>query len=147
MREITKEITETKVVGYEAFDGERFNDKAECEKYENSALNVVRKKLKLLKKIDMESFCDCTFPDDYIEVYDIKTEKDLDNLKQYVELLHKDTTVSVPTNMDNLTYGHEIMMFWTYDDSSCWFYGNGSLASYLDNIKKNYDYAMGITED
>jgi hypothetical protein len=49
MKEITKERTITeKYTLYEAFDGQEFTDKKECQKYEESALGVARGKLQSL---------------------------------------------------------------------------------------------------
>lgn len=46
MKEITKERTVTeKYTLYEAFDGQEFTDKKECQKYEESALGVARGKV------------------------------------------------------------------------------------------------------
>ena len=49
MKEITKERTVIeKYTLYEAFDGQKFTDKKECQKYEESALGVARGKLQSL---------------------------------------------------------------------------------------------------
>ena len=49
MKEITKERTVTeKYTLYEAFDGQEFTDKKECQKYEESALGVARGKVQNL---------------------------------------------------------------------------------------------------
>lgn len=49
MKEITKERTVTeKYTLYEAFDGQEFTDKKECQKYEESALGVARGKVQSL---------------------------------------------------------------------------------------------------
>ena len=46
MKEITKEHTHVeKYTLYEAFDGQEFTDKIECQKYEESALGVARGKV------------------------------------------------------------------------------------------------------
>lgn len=49
MKEVTKERTVTeKYTLYEAFDGQEFTDKKECQKYEESALGVARGKVQPL---------------------------------------------------------------------------------------------------
>lgn len=49
MKEITKERTYTEEYTlYEAFDGQEFTDKMECQKYEESALGVARGKVQNL---------------------------------------------------------------------------------------------------
>ena len=49
MKEITKERTITeKYTLYEAFDGQEFTDRKECQKYEESALGVARGKVQNL---------------------------------------------------------------------------------------------------
>lgn len=42
MKELTQEVKETKVIGYEANDGTYFKDKEECVKYERTAEGVIR---------------------------------------------------------------------------------------------------------
>ena len=55
MREIRKE-TVTPYTVYEAVDGTEFRDRAECERYENSARGVLRGKL---KKITLDDAHNC----------------------------------------------------------------------------------------
>ena len=57
MKEIKKERTTTQTYyEYEALDGTIFNDKEECQKYDESALGLLNYKVSLLKvgKKDMD---------------------------------------------------------------------------------------------
>ena len=40
---------------------------------------------------------------------------------------------------DNVTFGHAVMVFWSYDGDWAWTYGNGSIEDYCKWIKSNYD--------
>ena len=45
----------TKTIMYEAIDGTRFNNEAECVKYDNTALAVIKSRLKFIKKTDLKN--------------------------------------------------------------------------------------------
>lgn len=42
MKELTREVTTTEVIGYRAADGKEFRNKEECEKYERTAEAVIQ---------------------------------------------------------------------------------------------------------
>lgn len=42
MKELTREVTTTEVIGYIAADGKEFRNKEECEKYERTAKGVIQ---------------------------------------------------------------------------------------------------------
>ena len=133
-----KEVKETREVvvktEYIAEDGEVFNTKEECEKYEESAIFVASKKLKRLHKknavhsdIFEECSCDC-----YVEIFNAETEVDVDNIRRYAKL-------KGDTDLSGITPGHEVIVFWDYECEYCWTFGNGSLNALLDLIKSNVE--------
>jgi len=84
MKEVTKEKVQ-KYTMYEALDGTEFNDKAECEKYEESAKGVIRARIAKLivgKANEWDLLAGC---DDH-EVIGIKmqTGRDLEYVKQFL---------------------------------------------------------------
>lgn len=148
----TKTIEEVEVT-YIADDGTEFKTQDECKKYEESALFIVNNKLKRLtikplRHYDLNDMC----PDDeYVEVFDIQTEQDLDNLKQYIRLILSKN--EAPENsimacfnssnekwngrvLNNITVGHEVLIFWNYECDCCWTYLDGSIDGYLEFLKK-----------
>lgn len=148
----TKTIEEIIKTSYIAEDGTVFRTQDECEKYEESALFVVSNKLKrlstkVLTYADLNERC----PDDEaVEIFDIQTEQDLDNLKQYIRLkLSKngasDDTIKACFDspdgkrddcvINNITIGHEVMIFWDYEEAWCWAYRNGSVDGYVEYQK------------
>ena len=102
MREIKRTKTIEEVTGYEAFDGERFKTKEECEKYENSAYAVIRKRLSSIAvSIDggiHDTFAECEMFEHFgygseeyeYMIVDIKNEDDLRIVNQYYEFVRKD---------------------------------------------------------
>ena len=154
--EIKKTVEEIVGVEYIAEDGTIFNNKEECEKYEESALFVVSNKLKRLNTKETyindfndEGSCDCEF-----EIFDIQTEEDLNNLRRYLYLKAitngatekgiKDAFTSDDGKrenyvFDNVTIGHEVLVFWSYDKDWFWVYKDGSLNGYFELLKERYD--------
>lgn len=148
----TKTIEEVEVT-YIADDGTVFQTKEECEKYEESALFVVNNKLKRLTSnplayFDLNDRCP---EDESVEVFDIQTEQDLDNLKQYIRLTlskNRASENSIITCfnssngerndyvLSNITVGHEVLIFWSYEWDWCWTYLDGSVNGYLEFLKK-----------
>lgn len=157
-----KEVTETRKVvvrtEYVAEDGEVFRNEEECKKYEESALFAVSKKLKRLTKeniITHNDINDEVSDDEDVEIFDIQTEEDLENLKRYLYLKLKkhnageynirscftsEDGMRKDLVFDSVTYGHEVMIFWNYDNDWFWVYKDGSINGYVeyfrDRIKK-----------
>ena len=162
--EIKKTVEEIIGVEYIAEDGTIFNNKEECEKYEESALFVVSNKLKRLntKETNIEEFnvegsCDCE-----LEIFDIQTEEDLNNLRRYLYLKAitngatekgiKDAFTSDDGKrenyvFDNVTIWHEVMVFWSYDKDWFWVHKDGSLNGYFQLLKERYDKIITPKED
>ena len=162
--EIKKTVEEIIGVEYIAEDGTIFNNKEECEKYEESALFVVSNKLKRLNTKETyindfndEGSCDCE-----LEIFDIQTEEDLNNLRRYLYLKAitngatekgiKDAFTSEDGKrenfvFDNVTIGHEVLVFWSYDKDWFWVYKDGSLNGYFELLKERYDKIITPKED
>ena len=162
--EIKKTVEEIVGVEYIAEDGTIFNNKEECEKYEKSALFVVSNKLKRLNTKETyindfndEGSCDCE-----LEIFDVQTEEDLNNLRRYLYLkaitngaTEKDIKDAFTSDdgkrenyvFDNVTIGHEVMVFWSYDKDWFWVYKDGSLNGYFELLKERYDKIITPKED
>ena len=73
-------------------------------------------------------------------VFDIQTERDLDNLKKYLYLKTRQNGAKENdienSNINNITSGHEVLIWWNYENDFFYIYGNGSLEAYLDVIRK-----------
>lgn len=142
----TEEIKETKVVGtkYIADDGTEFCCIEDCKRYEQSVLFVMRSKLKLIAETNEEEFSVGGCYDDVVEVFDVQTQEDLDNLKAYLHLVLSTHGVRNFDNyfneseysFGNVTVGHEVIIWWSYDQDHFWIYGDGSIASYVDYVKQ-----------
>ncbi len=84
MKEVTKEKVQKYTV-YEALDGIEFHDKAECEKYEQSAKGVIRARIAKLI-VGKANEWDLLAGSDEHEIVGIKmqTDKDLEYVKQFL---------------------------------------------------------------
>ena len=162
--EIKKTVEEIIGVEYIAEDGTIFNNKEECEKYEKSALFVVSNKLKRLNTKETyindfndEGSCDCE-----LEIFDIQTEEDLNNLRRYLYLKAitngatekgiKDAFTSDDGKRENyvfdsVTIGHEVLVVWSYDKDWFWVYKDGSLNGYFELLKERYDKIVTPKDD
>ena len=162
--EIKKTVEEIVGVEYIAEDGTVFNTVEECAKYEKSALFVVSNKLKRLNTKETyindfndEGSCDCE-----LEIFDIQTEEDLNNLRRYLYLKAitngatekgiKDAFTSDDGKRENyvfdsVTIGHEVLVFWSYDKDWFWVYKDGSLNGYFELLKERYDKIVAPKED
>jgi hypothetical protein len=153
--EIKKTIEQVVRVQYIADDGTIFYDEAECQKYEESALFVVSKKLKRLSgahtsiyDLIEEGSDECG-----LEIFDVQTDEDLENLRRYLYLSltkkgvrEKDIEYCFISEdgrrsdyvFDSVTAGHEVMIFWSYDEDHFWVYKNGSINGYFEWLMENY---------
>ena len=161
--EIKKTIEEIVGVEYIAEDGTIFNNEEECEKYEELALFVASNKLKRLttKETYINDFndesCDCE-----LEIFDVQTKEDLNNLRRYLYLkaitngaTEKDIKDAFTSDdgkrenyvFDSVTIGHEVLVFWSYDKDWFWVYKDGSLNGYFELLKERYDKIVTPKED
>lgn len=152
--EIKEMVERVKEIQFVAEDGTIFYNESECIEYENSALFAVSKNLKKLSKaktsiydLNQDGCEECE-----LEIFDIQTPEDLENLRRYLYLKLSKNGASENTIkdvfssenrtkyvFDNVTFGHAVMVFWSYDGDWAWTYGNGSIEDYCKWIKSNYD--------
>lgn len=98
MKKVEKEIIKKEIKEYyEAYDGEMFNSKEECEAYESNAKGVAGKKVvefRVAKTYAYDIF-DCTgaCSDEEVEIYLPKTAYQLDALNQYLNFIDKNGAV------------------------------------------------------
>ena len=143
--EIKRTIEEVVRVEYIAEDGTVFYNEEECNKYEESALFAIKKQLKRLnsKFISAYTILDEGSDDCEVEIFDIQTDKDLENLRRYLylKLSKKYTNIKYVEdyfiNFDQITTGHEVIIWWNYDEDGFWKYGDGSINAYLEYIRNN----------
>lgn len=153
--EIKRTIEEVVRVEYIAEDGTVFYDEQECRKYEESALFMVSKKItKLTHKwtsvydLTNEGSDECQ-----LEIFKVDTKEDLDNLRRYLYLkatkngAREDDINQCFTSVDgkrgdyvfdNVTVGHEVIVFWSYDQDWFWVYKDGSMNGYFEWLKEQY---------
>lgn len=157
----TKTVEEVLRTEYIAEDGKIFYNEEEARKYEESARFMLSKELKRLNKEGTTHYDFHEGNDDsMLEIFDIRTEKDLENLKRYIylEMQHngasevniKDCFSSEERKnwaIDNITAGHEVLIFWSYDKDWVWTYGNGSIEGYFDWIRENYKKIISQKEE
>lgn len=154
--EIKKTIEQVVRVEYIAEDGMVFYDEAEAQKYEESALFAVSKKLKRLSGVNVSHYDlweegseDCS-----LEIFDVQTEEDLENLRRYLYLTmvkNKASENSIKDCFtgdgdrrkdyvfDNVTVGHEVLIFWSYEENWFWTYRDGSLDGYCSWLRDKYN--------
>lgn len=152
------EVKETREVvvrtEFVAEDGQVFRSEEECKKYEESALFAISKELKRLetkKYVSHNDINDSCCDDERVEIFDIQTEKDLENLRRYLYLTLKkhgasDSTVKKCFTsedgkrknhvFDSVTIGHEVLIFWNYDNDWLWVYNDGSINGYCEFFRE-----------
>jgi hypothetical protein len=137
-----KEIKEEKVVAtkYIAEDGSVFWDEEECRKYEESALFVLSQDLKMKAFYKSECMIDGA-DEEYVRVFEVPTEKELEKLKRYLYLKATDG-INLSGDLSNLTYGCKIITFWNWEDDYCWTLGDGSLEAYVNYAKEQMEEAI-----
>ena len=149
---VTKMVEELVRIEYIAEDGKIFYEAKECEKYEASALFVISSQLKRLNKKDISVYDILSegSDEDKVEIFDVQTEKDLENLRRYLYLTAKQNGATEEyikecfssekdyrkdLIFDNVTAGHEVMIYWNYDCDGFWTYRDGSIEGYLEYLR------------
>lgn len=153
--EIKRTVEEVVRVEYIAEDGQVFYNEEEARKYEESALFVVSNKLKRLSNgasiYDLiEEGCE----ENELEVFDVQTKEDLDNLRRYLYLKAMQNGASESSIkdcftssdgitrkdfvFDGVTIGHEVLIFWSYENDWFWVYKDGSMNGYFEWLKEQY---------
>lgn len=150
------EIKETREVvvrtEYVAEDGQVFYNEEECKKYEESALFAVSKELKRLnvKDISVYSLIGEGSEEDEVEIFDVQTDRDLENLRRYLYLKARKNGASESSVkdcftskdgsrkdyvFDGVTKGHEVIVCWNYDCDWFWVHRDGSIEGYLGYLR------------
>lgn len=149
--EIKQTIEQVVRVEYVAEDGTVFYSEEECKAYEESALFAVSSKLKRLTtewtsiyQLNEESSEECE-----LEIFDVQTESDLENLRRYLYLkaIKNGASEKCINVFDSVTIGHEVLVFWTYDNDWFWVYKDGSLNGYFEWLKEKYTKIITPKED
>lgn len=162
---IKRTVEQVVRVEYIAEDGQVFYNEEEAKKYEESALFAVSKKLKRLSDVNTTIYDLLEEGSDEasLEIFDVQTEGDLENLRRYLYLTMmkngasersiKDCFTS-PDGVnrkdfvfDNVTIGHEVLVFWGYDADWFWVYKDGSLDGYFSWLKEKYTKIITPKED
>ena len=148
MRE--EKITKVVEIKYIADDGKEFHSKEKCMEYEQSKIFLAKKGLKMLCNTTAYQFLGSGSDEDGVEIFDIQTEQDLKKLKKYVYIKLKENNVSnndikdIFTSVDGkrkdyvlngLTFGHEVILFWSYDEDWCYTYRDGSIEGYFQYVR------------
>lgn len=143
---VTKMVEQVVRTDYIAEDGTVFSSAEECRNYEESALFAVSKELKRLSPPDLhaEKFMANGYDDEPVEVFDIQTEQDLINLRKYLYLKGTKNGMreqDIQTcfhgekrnefDIDNITIGHEAIIFWNCDGDWFWTHRDGSIEGHL----------------
>lgn len=136
----TRTIEEVVRTEYIADDGEVFYNEEECKKYEESARYVLSKKIKRIlscTEYDIDGEASSEYE---VDIFNVETQEDLDNLKRYIYLKIKDNYSSYKFEelekcMEKVTYGHEVIVHWCYDCDGIWVAGNGSIDDYGNSFK------------
>ena len=151
MREnkITRMVEQHVRTEYIAEDGAVFDSPEECKKYEQSAVFAVKRELKRINKqyLSVMDFFTNGNEDEEVEIFDIQTEKDLENLKRYIYLVLKKNCTTEETiktlfsrktyGIDNITIGHEVIICWGYDYDWVTTYLDGSIDGYLTFLRNH----------
>lgn len=133
-----------KKIEFIAEDGTVFRSEKKWKKYEESALLAISKELKRLdnkknRTSEYDIYNGCS--DEYlVEIFNAETERDIENIRRYVYLKAL-SNISYARKEDvdlpNITAGHEVIIHWNYDGSSCWAIGNGSIDAFCGYIREN----------
>jgi hypothetical protein len=148
MKEVTKEKVQ-KYTMYEALDGTEFNDKAECEKYEQSAKGVIRARIAKLT-VGKDNEGNLLAGSDEHEVIGIKmqTEKDVEYVKQFLLMectwyngnpVERDKIFDI---MEKAYDNDDIVLFGiNYDGDYYWINARQNIVDNLMNLGKKEESA------
>lgn len=100
MREITKEVTHTEIIGYEADDGTRFSTEEQCKRYESSAKYACKRAFEAIagechNGTDYHEIL-CIGYEDEIYVVDVKDAETLRVINMYLDALTDTNTFMKP---------------------------------------------------
>lgn len=147
VNEIKKTVEQVVRVEYISEDGHVFYNKEECEKYEESALFAVSNMLKRLntRELSVYDLLDEGCDEALVEIFDIQTDKDKENLQRYLYLksiknggVEKYVRDNINANFKDITIGHEVIIWWNYDCDYSYTYGDGSMEGYFNHLRKRW---------
>jgi hypothetical protein len=152
----TRTIEEVVTTEYIAEDGQVFYKEEECKQYEESALFAVSKRLKKMthKWTSIYQLIEEGSDECELEIFDVQTDEDLELLRRYLYLKltrHGASEKCIKSCFtsedgkrqnfvfDNVTSGHEVLVFWSYDNDWFWVYKDGSLDGYCSWLREKYN--------
>lgn len=157
-KEIKKMVEETVATMFVADDGTEFTNEEQCRLYEESALFAVSKRLKRICNKTQDAFLGSLgYSDQSVDVFNVENETDVDNLKKFIRLtmlnagadektikscFEADSVHRKPFVIDNITPGHEVLIFWSYDVDWCWVYGDGSVDAMCEHLRQSCKKAI-----
>lgn len=145
VNEIKKTVEQVVRVEYIAEDGQVFYNEDECRKYEESALYAVSKQIKKYDGyLSVYTLLDEGCDEEEVEIFDVQTDKDLENLQRYLYLkaiknggIERYVKENINTAFNHVTNGHEVIIWWNYDGNCFYAYGDGSIEGYLSHLRNN----------
>jgi len=83
--------------------------------------------------------------DSPVEIFDVQTDRDLENLQRYLYLKaikngagEKTVKDNINTTFSHVTSGHEVIIWWCYDEDAFYAYEDGSIEGYLNFLRKRW---------
>lgn len=100
---------------YVAADGTEFNDRTECEKYDKSAVGVLKGRVKemAIKDANEEDIFNCGNSENHVLVCIPKNQEDIDTIKQLI--FATDGNESYANKVDSCI-NKVVLVFFYYDD-------------------------------
>lgn len=138
MREVKETKTIEEIRGYEANDGTFFRSREECEKYENSALGILKERVKqyIIGESTIYGILNEGCDDCGVDIYNIPDSEAAQTIAQYIAIETKEK----PVLLDEYI-GKELMVFWSYDREYAWWNTiDGVVKSIKDNYKSAKEY-------
>lgn len=143
MKEIKEEV-KSYITKYEAVDGTIFSDKAECQKYENSALAVLNSKYKklVIKSISEYNLFNTGTDEDLLDVVKINNDSDKNVILQMWALYNsyqaKDTKVMLEKEAicDKAMIEDDVILIYRSYDGDCFGFSS-TFKDRINNIINN----------
>ncbi len=141
MKTITTTKTIEEIRGYEANDGTFFRSEEECMKYEDSALGVIKARVKQYRvgESSIYGILDEGCEDCHVDIFTIPDSEAAQTIAQYIALESREKPVSIDEYI-----GKEIMVFWSYDMDYAWW---KTIDELLDSIRGNYESVKKYYEE
>lgn len=119
MKAIEREVTTKVIEGYLAFDKTYFCEKEDCEKYEKSALGVLKGRIQEMAIRSTTEYGLFEMGSDDCDVFVVvpKSEEDIDKLNQLAILINGDEQRKVADDV----IGKMVFVYTGYHNDCCWF--------------------------